>query len=140
MSEETSRPPEPTIDGQPLATAGFSNAGVQRFQKTVVEYTKELFRRALANGRASQGENLPLEVTQEHVHSAAASLSGPLVAPSSRSPWYVVGHTLEYVGFAIAGLGGGKLDEPWGIYAFGLGLAAGVILVVVRLTISERRR
>ena len=51
--------------------------------------------------------------------------------------WLIPANVGEYLATAVAGVGGGHLDKPWGIAAFGIGISIAVILVVVRLTIGR---
>ncbi|MCB2262607.1 MAG: hypothetical protein LGR52_06655 [Candidatus Thiosymbion ectosymbiont of Robbea hypermnestra] len=127
-----------SIDEVPLREAGYTDTAVLRYKKTVSDFSEELFRRSTQLGEASKAPNFPREITQHHVQSSATELAAPVTA-RPKPKWFIPAHILEYVCLAIAGIGGGHLDKQQGILAFGIGLTVGVLLIVARLTIVERR-
>ncbi|MEJ1381355.1 MAG: hypothetical protein RPT95_10375 [Candidatus Sedimenticola sp. (ex Thyasira tokunagai)] len=137
MPEQTPPPPV-SLEEDPLREAGYTNTAILRYKKTISDFSEELFRRSMQLGEASKAPNLPREITQRHVQSSAIELSASITA-NPKPKWFIPAHIFEYIFLAIAGVGGGHLDKPQGIWAFGIGLTAGVLLIVARLTIVERR-
>ena len=137
MSDQTPIP-QVSLDEAPLRQAGYTDTAVLRYKRTVSDFSEELFRRSTQLGEASKAPNLPREITQRHVQSSATELAAPITA-RPKPKWFIPAHILEYVFLAIAGVGGGHLDKPQGIWAFGIGLTVSVLLIVARLTIVERR-
>ena len=135
---EDEQAPQVSVDDAPLRSAGFTDTAVLRYEKTLLDFSSELFRRSVQLGEAAKAPNLPREITQRHVQSTATELAAPITS-NPRPKWYVPAHIFEYVFLAIAGVGGGHLDKTQGIWAFGIGLTVGVLLIVARLTYAERR-
>ncbi len=130
-------PPESSVSEQQCRQAGFTNSGLQRFTETVNDYSSTLFHRAVHLAEASRAGNVPREVTHEYVRAAAFSIAQSYGRPP-KPKWLVPSQIGEYVGAAIAGGGAGYLNTPLGIVAFALGLSIAVVLIVIRLTRSER--
>ena len=126
-------PPDVNLSDDQLRDAGFTNSGVPRFKETVKEYSGLLFQQAVKFGEVDRAANLPREITHEHIRASAFSIAKSFGKPA-KPKWFIPVQIGEYISAAIAGVGGGHLDKPLGIAAFGLGLTAGVILVVTRLT------
>jgi hypothetical protein len=129
-------PPLVTIANDQLVAAGFTANGCQNFQNTVREYSKDLLDRSVNVANLTKVENMRVEVTHEHVRTAATSLAQTFGKPS-KSKWLIAGQIVEYLATAVAGVGGGHLDKQAGIIAFAVGLTVAVVLVVVRLTQSK---
>jgi len=89
-----------------------------------------LFARAIALGESDKAPNAPREVTHEHVRDAADAISRR--RRDAASPLQVGCQVGEYICAAAAGVGGGKLDQAWGIAVFVGSVAIGVILFIVR--------
>lgn len=115
---------------QELKTAGFTDSGLSRYKRTAEDYLDELYTKAVALGDRDKASDTLREVTHEHVRDAAITLQRRgREAKSPRQIWCQVG---EYVSAGTAGIGAGKLDTTWGIALFGLSLAIGVVLFIVR--------
>jgi hypothetical protein len=115
---------------QELLDAGFTQSGFQRYKATVIAYSECLFERSVALGEADKAHDAPREVTHDHVRSASVALEvkGQARAYSVQA-FCQIG---EYVCAATAGVGGGALNENWGILLFGVSLTIGIILFVIR--------
>ena len=124
---------EVSLSEEQLKAAGFTESGTPRFTETVKEYSNVLFARAIHYGDVDKAPNLPREITHEHVRAAAVSMAKSF-GKTAKSKWTTLGQIGEYIFTAIAGVGGGHLDNQYGIAAFGLGLSGAVILVVIRIT------
>ena len=124
---------EVSLSEEQLRAAGFTESGTPRFIDTVKEYSNVLFARAIHYGDVDKAPNLLREITHEHVRAAAASMAKSF-GKTAKSKWTTLGQIGEYIFTAIAGVGGGHLDNQYGIAAFGLGLSGAVILVVIRIT------
>lgn len=126
--------PTVTVSEEQLRASGFTeSSGVPRFTETVKEYSNLLFARAVHYGDVDKAPNLAREITHEHVRQAAFSIAKSYGKPA-KSKWTTLGQIGEYIFTAVAGVGGGHLDNQLGIAAFGIGLTGAVILVVLRLT------
>lgn len=117
-----------------LTAEGFTASGVCRYVDTVEEYSEDLYRRSVASGDNDKDRNLSREVTHEHVRSSAESIR---YARPKKSKWMMASQIGEYLFTALAGVGGGKLDEAWGVGLFVVGVALATILIVFRLTNSN---
>lgn len=130
-------PPEVEMVEEQLKAAGFTpDTGVSRFKKTIKEYSDMLFKRAVSLAEADRDPTLPREINHQHVASAAYSIANRFGRPP-RPKWAIPAQVAEYMGLLIAGIGGGHLDKPGGIWAFGGGLAVFVILIGIRLTRTQ---
>ena len=122
---------------QELQVGGFTESGAKRYKATAVAYCDELFNRSVALGESDKATDAPREITHDHVRSAAAALA--LKGQDKSDPvqiWCQVG---EYLCAAAAGVGGGKLEQSWGVLLFGISLTVGVILFVVRNSRSRSK-
>lgn len=121
-----------TISEDSLVAAGFTSSGKKRSSDTSTDYVKELYEKSKLLADASRGQDLPREVTHEHVRSAARILAVSFGRPNA--PWWALPcQVLEYLATAGVGLGTGQLDQPWGI-KISLGcFIVGVLLLVLRL-------
>lgn len=120
-----------------LREAGFTESGAKRYAATTTAYCNELFAKSIASGDRDKALDTAREVTHEHVREAAAVLAvRGQDGQSTLQVWCQIG---EYVCAALAGVGGGKLDQTWGVIVFGLSLTLGVILFVTRNTRSRAK-
>ncbi len=134
MPEES---PEVKMTEERLRTAGFTiDTGVSRFKETIKGYSDMLFRRAVYFAEADRDPKLPREINHQHVTKAAHSIASRFGRPP-RPRWAIPAQVVEYIGLLVAGIGGGHLDKPGGIWAFGVGLALFVILIGIRLTRTQ---
>lgn len=115
---------------QELQTGGFTLSGATRYLATATDYCDQLFDRSIALGESDKAASSPREVTHDHVRSAATALS--MKSNDRAGAWSIIGQVGEYLCAALAGVGGGKLEQSWGILLFGISLAFGVILFVTR--------
>lgn len=115
-----------------LKNAGFTDSGITRYRNTEEAYCEELYKKALALGDRDKADDLPREVTHEHVRDAAHAIASK--GSSGQSTAQVFCQVGEYLFTAAAGVGAGKLDEKWGIILFGVSLTLGVVLFVIRNT------
>lgn len=115
-----------------LTKNGFTESGKSRFNQTISDYTEELFTKASHYGKIDQAKDLPIEITHEHVRQAAYSIANSF-GKDRPSKWAVAGNIGEYIFTALAGIGGGNMNESWGQLTFGISLALVVILIVFRL-------
>jgi hypothetical protein len=115
-----------------LEQSGYTDSGRSRYKSAVTGYCDELFAKSLALGDRDKAVDTPREVTHEHVRSAAGAIAiRGRESKTAIQVWCQIG---EYVCAALAGVGGGKLETSWGTVVFGLSLAFGVILFVIRNT------
>jgi hypothetical protein len=118
-----------------LKDAGFTDSGTTRYKASAKAYCDELFAKAVALGDRDKASDAPREVTHEHVRGAAAVLAirGQDMQDATQI-WCRIG---EYICAASAGVGGGNLQQTWGVALFGLSLTVGVVLFVIRNTRSR---
>jgi hypothetical protein len=121
------------VSVQELEKAGFTESGKARYLKTVNDYAEAVLNKASAYGQVDRGDDMPIEITHKHVRQGAYSLASSY-GKERQSTWAIVGHIGEYLFTAIAGIGGGNIDEYWGQVTFGVSLAVAVILIVFRLS------
>jgi len=108
-----------------------------RYSAATDAYCEELFAKSVALGDIDKAPDTAREVTHDHVRGAAAVLA--VRGQNGQSNLQVGCQIGEYVCAALAGVGGGKLDQTWGIVTFGLSLSAGVVLFVIRNTRSRAK-
>lgn len=121
---------------QELKDAGFTESGLTRYKASTTAYCDDLFSKAMAIGERDRAEDGPREITHEHVRSAAVFLS--VRGNNKEDSTQKLCQVGEYVCAAAAGVGGGKLDQSWGVILFGLSLTIGVILFVIRSFRSQK--
>lgn len=120
-----------------LRQAGFTQSGANRYVATATAYCEDLFAKSVALGDIDKAPDTPREVTHDHVRGAATALAvRGQDGQSTLQVWCQIG---EYVCAALAGVGGGKLDQTWGVVMFGLSLTIGVVLFVIRNTRSRAK-
>jgi|SRR5688572_32798019 len=122
----------PVKADQDLKDAGFTDSGIVRYRNTAKGYCDELFAKAVALGDRDKATDTPREVTHEHVRDAAVALGQK--GRDNQTPGQIRCQVGEYLFTAAAGVGAGKLDQQWGIILFGVSLAIGVVLFVIRNT------
>lgn len=113
-----------------LRNAGFTQSGAKRYAATAADYCGQLFTKSVALGDIDKAADTAREVTHDHVRTAAAVLA--VRGNAGKPPHHIFCQVGEYVCAALAGVGGGKLDQTWGVSLFGLSLTIGVILFVIR--------
>jgi hypothetical protein len=97
------------------------------------DYAGLLCDRSIRHGEIVKADNMPREITHDHVRASAHSIAAT-AAPTAKPKWLLFSHVGEYVAIAAAGAGSGYLTTPFGILTFGLGLLGAVLLVMLRLT------
>src|SRR5205085_1298011 len=100
--------------------------------KTVRDYSQQLLAKAENHGAADKADELPPEITHDHVRASAHTMAATFGARRSPS-WLVLTQVVEYIAAATAGVGAGHLDQQLGIIAFAIGTSLAVILIAVRL-------
>lgn len=120
------------IEASAIEDEGFTPSGSNKYTETVEDYAQELLRRASSLAEANKAQGMQREITHDHVRASAHQMVSSFGKPS-RSKWLIVAQVGEYVAAAAAGAGAGHLDTSWGILSLVLGVAIGVILIVVRL-------
>ncbi len=116
-----------------LIERGFTQSGLQQYRATMIDYSNQISVRALNYGNIAKANGMFVEITHEHVRSAALSIARSFGFPV-KSKWFIVAQICEYIAMAAAGLGGGYIDKQWGTTTFILGLFIATILIVIRLT------
>ena len=119
-----------------LKKDGFTESGVDRYEKTVKEYSNTLHSKSINFGEADKATDLPREVTHDHVRAAAYTIAKSY-GKQKLSPWMVASQVAEYVFTALGSFALGKTTESWSTPLFvGCAVIAG-ILVAVRLSRSK---
>jgi hypothetical protein len=124
-----------TVNDNFLASMHFTSSGTRQFKDTVFDYSKQLLEKSVHYGEIDRADGLAPEITHEHVRASAHAMSASF-RKATNPMWFIPANIGEYLATATAGVGGGHLDKPLGIAAFGVGISIAVILVVVRLTLG----
>jgi len=114
-----------------LQNAGFTAAGIERYENSTTAYCDQLFTRSVQNGKNDKAPDARIEVTYEHVRAAADSFIRRRQEANWLQIWCQVG---EYVSAVCAGVGGGNLSQGWGTPLLVSSTAIGVILFIIRVT------
>lgn len=122
--------PKITISQAELTNSGFTNSGSDRYQKSVLEYSKILFDKSVSYGEIDKAQNANREVTHEHVKAAAHSIAKSFGKPM-KPKWMMPVQIGQYVCAILVGIAGGQLEKMWGIIGFVLAFAVGAILFVI---------
>lgn len=125
-------PPKVTIEQGKLDETGFTSSGISKFKDVIGGYVANVFNKAVHYGHADKGEGMDVEVTHDHVRSAAYSIATSYGKPP-KSGWMIAANISEYLFMGLAGAGYSHLDNPYGISAASIGTAIVVILVAYRL-------
>lgn len=112
---------------------GFTQSGAKRFLATINDYSTDLYGKSVVYGNGDKAADAGLEVTHDHVRSAAYQLSSTF-AREQPSKYIIPVQIGEYMFTALAGVSGGHLKESWGVPVFAVSVALAVILFVVRNT------
>lgn len=115
---------------QELITNGFTESGKKRYIEAVGQYSDALFNTSIKLAEASKASDTNIEVTHEYVRDAAIAISKRKEKPSMIQIFLQIG---EYVCTALVGVGSGNLDQQSGVLLFGLSIAIGIILFVIRI-------
>lgn len=116
-----------------LRQAGLTANGLKRYKDTVADFEKTLLEKSLVYAEADKADDMDIEVTHDHIRSAAHSIASTF-SKQKPSPWGIPVQIGEYFFTALAGVGGGAFKETWGIPLFTVCIAIAVILFVVRNT------
>jgi len=115
-----------------LKRNNFSDAGCERFVRTINEFEKELFNKSIDFGKINKEKDMPLEITSDNVRDAVINIKNSPIKHKI-NPIFIILNILEYV-FAIAAtIGANNLSENWGILLFGICAGLTVILITIRL-------
>jgi hypothetical protein len=122
---------------QELQSNGFTPSGSKRYTETIKAYSDTLHDKAVVYAQADKADDAGLEVTHDHVRSAAHNITATF-GREQPSKYGVLIQIGEYVSTALAGVSGGNLKESWGTPMFVVCVAIAVILFVVRNTALKR--
>ena len=115
-----------------LKKNNFSDAGSERFIRTLNEFEKELFTKSIEFGKINKEKNMSLEITSDNVRDAAMNIK-KMPIKQKINPLFIIINVFEYI-FAIAAtVGANNLDNRWGILLFGICAGLTVILITIRL-------
>jgi len=133
--------PSITVDIEKLKAAGFVDSGTGHFIRAVSEYAQELFRRSVTYADFDRRDTGITEVTFTHVRRAAEHLA-VRARPSSWPKLRVTGQVFEYVLTASTAICARQMFQTtlnaWWVVGFGLSLAVGLLLLVIRLTTNMK--
>lgn len=123
---------EPILNiSQPeLNNAGFTQSGSERYNKSVLEYSKILFDKSVNYGEIDKAANVNREVTHEHVKAAAHSIANSY-GKSIKPKWLILAQIGQYACAVIVGLTGRQLDKTEGVIGFVLAFGIGAILFII---------
>lgn len=124
--------PNPTINiqQQELIVEGFTDSGKERYNRTIIDYSDELFEKSLHFGDADKATNHTREVTHEHVKSAAYSIAKSF-GKSKKSFWLVLAQIGQYIAVGFIGYFSSQLNDKSGIPGFAISFSIGAILFII---------
>lgn len=118
--------PDINISDIDLNNAGYTISGKDRYVKTVKEYSKVLFEKAVNYGEIDKAQTR--EVTHDHVKAAAHSIANSFGKPT-QSKWLWGIKIGQYVCAVLVGVATNHLDKIIGAIGFVIAFAIGVILL-----------
>lgn len=121
------------VDENQLKSAGFTESGILRFNKTLSDYAQLLYNKSIAFGSAKNSQGYKLEITQDNVQKSAHSIADSFGKPEEPR-WTVWAQVFEYIFTATVGFCAGKTDQKYGMIGFVIATALAVILFVTRQT------
>lgn len=117
-----------TISDTELNNAGYTISGNDRYKKTVKDYSKTLFDKAVNYGEIDKAQTR--EVTHEHVKAAAHSIANSFGKPLTPK-WMWVIKVGQYLCAVLVGVAINHLDKTIGAVFFVSAFAGGVILLYI---------
>jgi len=118
--------PDINISESDLTAAGYTISGKDRYVKTVNEYSKVLFEKAVNFGEIDKAQ--AREVTHEHVKAAAHSIANSFGKPS-QPKWLWAAKVGQYLCAALVGVATNHLDNIYGAIGFVVSFSIGGILL-----------
>lgn len=117
-----------TIPESELVQAGFTSSGKERYQRTITDYSKTLFQKAINYAEIDKAQIR--EVTHDHVKAAAHSIANSFGKPSTpRWMWFVrLGQYASAIGVGVAT---NHLDSSSGAIGFAVAVTVGVVLLYI---------
>lgn len=122
----TDKLPDVSISDKDLIDAGFTISGKERYTKTIVEYSKVVFEKAISYSEIDKANSR--EVTHEHVKAAAHSIANSFGKPS-QPKWLWAAKTGQYLCAALVGVATNHLDNLIGTIGFVVAFSIGGILL-----------
>jgi len=119
-----------TIDETELVNEGFTDSGKERYKKTIQDYSKIVFEKAINYGDIDKSPNLQREVTHEYVKGAAYSIANSYGKPS-QPKWVVFAQIGQYLCTGLVGYFSSQLDDKKGIIGFVISFSIGAVLFLV---------
>lgn len=120
--------PDITISDADLNLAGFTISGKERYVKTVNEYSKVLFEKAVNFGEIDKAQTR--EVTHEHVKASAHSIANSFGRPAQTKGLWAI-KAGQYLCAALIGVATNHLDKIYGAIGFVVAFSIGGILLYV---------
>jgi hypothetical protein len=120
--------PDINISDSDLNNAGYTISGKDRYIKTVNEYSKVLFEKAINFGEIDKAQTI--EVTHEHVKAAAHSIANSFGKPT-QPKWLWAVKVGQYLSAALVGVTTNHLDSLAGSIGFVVAFSIGGVLLYV---------
>jgi|APLak6261672720_1056091.scaffolds.fasta_scaffold29101_2 hypothetical protein len=120
--------PDITVSDADLNLAGFTISGKERYVKTVNEYSKVLFEKAVNFGEIDKAQSR--EVTHEHVKASAHSIANSFGRPAQAKGLWAI-KAGQYLCAALIGVATNHLDKIYGAIGFVVAFSIGGILLYV---------
>lgn len=120
--------PDISISDQDLTKAGYTISGKDRYVKSVTEYSKVLFEKAVNFGEIDKAQTR--EVTHEHVKAAAHSIANSFGKPT-QPKWLWIVKIGQYLCAALVGVATNHLDKLLGAIGFVVAFSIGGIFLYV---------
>lgn len=118
------------IENDNLTRSGFTQSGMDRYNKTINEYNKILFEKSVSQGDFDKAPDLAREVTHDHVKKAAYSIADSYGKPL-KPKWLVIVQFFTYLSTGLVGLSSGYLNEGIGQFGFAASLLLGAVCFIV---------
>jgi hypothetical protein len=126
--------PNITISDAELNTAGFTVSGKDRYTKSVKDYSKTLFDKAVNYAEIDKAQTR--EVTHEHVKASAHSIANSFGKPLTPK-WMWTVKAGQYVCAALVGVASNHLDKISGTIGFVVAFSVGGILLYIQTSKSK---
>lgn len=118
--------PDIIVSEPELKNSGFTASGIERYTKTVKEYSKILFEKSINYGEIDKA--VIREVTHDHVKASAHSIANSFGKPNR--PNYLWAMKIgQYLCAALVGVATNHLDNLFGTLGFIISFTIGVLLV-----------
>jgi len=119
-----------------LKRSNFTDAGCERFIRTVNEFEKELLNKSIEFGKIKKEKDVSLEITSDNVRDAVINIKNSPIKQKI-NPLFVIINIFEYIFAIVATIGANNLSKNWGILL--LVVCAGLTVILITIRLINRR-